>query len=100
MPAHVQNPSISGLQHLGYLIYTLCQLVAFGTQFCCKTRLMQLILFQIKQRAEQCSVFQVDFVGHAQNPHFKRGLPKGEAARAAAPLRNQRLETKLEKLEL
>ncbi|CAL8467279.1 g6816 [Coccomyxa elongata] len=43
---------------------------------------------------------QVDFVGHAQNPHFKRGIPRGQAARAAAPLRNLRLEAKPEKLEL
>jgi len=45
-------------------------------------------------------VEQVDFVGHAQNPHFKRGLPKGEAARAAVPLRNLRVEHKPEKLDL
>ncbi|BDA40432.1 probable PAN2-PAN3 deadenylation complex catalytic subunit pan2 [Coccomyxa sp. Obi] len=43
---------------------------------------------------------QVDFVGHAQNPHLKRGMPRGEAARAAAPLRNLRLEAKPERLEL
>lgn len=45
-------------------------------------------------------VQQVDFVGYAQNPHFKRGLPKGEAARAAGPLRNLRVEHKPEKLDL
>ena len=39
---------------------------------------------------------QVDFVGHAQNPHFKRGLPRGEAARLAAPLMNLRVERKAE----
>lgn len=45
-------------------------------------------------------VRQVDFVGHAQNPHFKRGIPRGEAARAAAPLRNLRVEATPEKLDL
>jgi PAB-dependent poly(A)-specific ribonuclease subunit 2 len=35
---------------------------------------------------------QVDFVGHAANPHHRRGLPPGEAAAAAAPLRALRLE--------
>ena len=39
---------------------------------------------------------QVDFVGHAQNPHFKRGLPRGEAARLAAPLISLRMEPKSE----
>ena len=35
---------------------------------------------------------QVDFVGHLLNPKFSRGLPVGEAARLAAPLRNQRVQ--------
>lgn len=35
---------------------------------------------------------QADFVGHAQNPFFKRGLPRGQAARLAAPLQNLRAE--------
>ncbi len=45
-----------------------------------------------------CDAMQVDFVGHAQNPHFKRGLPKGEAARLASPLMNLRVESKAEDL--
>ena len=43
---------------------------------------------------------QVDFVGHAQNPYLKRGMPRGEAVRAAAPLLNHRVEAKPEKLDL
>ena len=35
-------------------------------------------------------------MGHAQNPHYKRGLPRGEAARLAAPLVNLRVEPKSE----
>ncbi|KAK9843491.1 hypothetical protein WJX81_005692 [Elliptochloris bilobata] len=34
----------------------------------------------------------VDFVGYVQNPKHRRGLPPGEAARLAAPLRNARLQ--------
>ena len=39
---------------------------------------------------------QVDFVGHAQNPFFKRGLPKGEALRLAASLQHLRVAPKTE----
>lgn len=42
-----------------------------------------------------CATLQVDFVGHAQNPYFKHGLPKGEAARLAAPLQQLRVEPKI-----
>ena len=45
-----------------------------------------------KQRMTDHMYVQVDFVGHAQNPHYKRGLPKGEAARLAAPLQHLRVE--------
>ncbi len=45
-------------------------------------------------------VSQVDFVGHAQNPYLKRGMPRGEAVRAAAPLLNHRVEAKPEELDL
>ena len=38
------------------------------------------------------SPVQVDFVGHLLNPKFSRGLPVGEAARLAAPLRDQRVQ--------
>jgi hypothetical protein len=43
---------------------------------------------------------QADFVGHAQNPFHKRGLPAGEAARLAAPLRNRRAQPRAESLDL
>jgi hypothetical protein len=45
-------------------------------------------------------VLQVDFVGHAKNPFFKRGLPRGEAARLAVPLQSLRAEPKQEDLRL
>ncbi|CAL5225176.1 g7957 [Coccomyxa viridis] len=46
------------------------------------------------------SLKQVDFVGHAQNPHFKRGLPKGEAARLAALFVNLRVEPRANDLNI
>ena len=42
----------------------------------------------------------VDFVGYAQNPHHKHGMPPGEAAALSAPLRALRAEPRAEKLEL
>ena len=37
---------------------------------------------------------QVDFVGYLPNPMLKRGLPRGEAAKAVAALRNLRMQPK------
>ena len=33
-------------------------------------------------------------IGYAMNPHYRRGAPYGEAARALAPARNRRAESK------
>ena len=38
---------------------------------------------------------QVDFVGYATNPHAQRGLPRGEAAKRVAAIRNLRRSRKV-----
>ena len=40
-----------------------------------------------------------DGIGYAPNPHYRRGAPRGEAYRKAAPLKNKRVESKFMKEE-
>ena len=40
-----------------------------------------------------------DGIGYAPNPHYRRGAPRGEAYRKAAPLQNKRVESKFMKEE-
>ena len=40
-----------------------------------------------------------DGIGYAPNPYYKRGAPRGEAYRKAAPLKNKRVESKWMKEE-
>ncbi len=40
-----------------------------------------------------------DGIGYAPNPYYRRGAPRGEAYRKAAPLKNKRVESKWMKEE-